>query len=167
MQCSRSVQEERSDVSPQAAYVIGVVSASQRASHSGLAAVGAAALAQHAGKSGAGAGSLCARAAHPVGLAVAACAAVFCTEPLLVERPEHVEPPGRSDRRGHLRTRVAQATAAVVGLAAVALWGTVGGAAPVVERANQPTHEAQWMGPRSNARVPKASCGGCIAPTTY
>src|ERR1700694_3559928 len=148
MQCSRSVQEERSDVSPQAAYVIGVVSASQRASHSGLAAVGAGALAQHAGKPGAGAGSVCACAAHPVGIAVAAWPALLRTQPLLVERPEHVEPTGRSDRRGHLGARLAQATAAVGGLAAVALWRTAGGAASVVERADEPTHEARWMARR-------------------
>src|SRR5437868_13276213 len=114
MQSSRSVQEERSDVSPQAAYVIGVVSASQRANHSGLAAARAGALAQHARKPSAGAGSLCACAAHPVGLAVAAGAAVLCAEPVVVERPEHVEPTAGGDRQGHLGARLAQATAAVV-----------------------------------------------------
>src|ERR1700674_699526 len=142
MKSSRSVKEERSDVSTQAAYVIGVVSASQRASHSGLAASGAGALAQQPGKPGEGAGSLCARAAHPVGIAVAACAAVLCAQPLLVERAAHVEPTGGSDRRGHLGASLAQATAAIVGLAAVALWRPVGGAAPVVEWADEPTHPA-------------------------
>src|SRR5881227_2600347 len=47
-------------------------------------------------------------------------------QPLVVERPEHVEPTGGGERRGHLGASLAQAIAAVIGLAAVALWGTAG-----------------------------------------
>ena len=133
----------------------------KRSCHPGLATVGAGALAQNARKPGEGAGSVCARPAHWVSVSVVACHSLLCTQPVVVERPEHVEPTGGGERQGHLRARLAQAAAAVVSLAAVALWRIAGGATPVLERANEPTHApGGWHGgekPGSQRRVVAAA----------